>query len=156
MVAFLGKSPFVRLRRRPDDPRLYITEDGSTTAAYLCEADIEVTSEADVPILCIKVTGSDPHLYDHEKPHVIRASADRILLADIHDLGRRVDPLEYTFRQFLGVIDLLRPYLSEAVPPPCGHEDVIETPELGSLAVPGICYWCPAPLVRLNDEWIPA
>lgn len=158
----ISTSPYVRLRRIPGDLRLYITQDGATDDGYLAEATIEI-NQTGTPDLRVTTTDTDPTLYDDATPDTTRIRADRILLQDVCDLGRYLanderdtGRADHRFREFLNVLDQLRRHLSEAVPPPCGHEDVIETPEFGEVTTRGICVWCPTPLLMLNDEWIPA
>jgi hypothetical protein len=155
MATFMGPAPYVRLRRLPGDPRLYIT-DHSTTAGYLAQSEVQYTS-GDLPYLVLELEEHQHDLYgagiDARREQI---RANRILLADVHALADTVRPAEHPYHQILNTLDRLRPLLSDAVPPPCGHEDVIETPELGNPATPGVCMWCPVPLVRRDDAWVPA
>lgn len=155
-MACISACPYVRLRRRQDDDRLYVTSNGSTEAGYLAEASIQYTV-GDVPLLQFELEEYPSDLYgdgiDAARHNI---SASRILLHDVQELAKSVRSHEHPYHQLLNVLDQIRPHLSEAVPPPCGHEDVIETPEFGEVTTRGICVWCPTPLLMLNDEWIPA
>ncbi|MEW2266937.1 hypothetical protein [Streptomyces sp. NPDC047868] len=150
-------NPYVRLRRLPVDPRLYVTHDGRTESGYLTEARAESTD------LIISLSSSDPALYGDTTPDAIRIPGRRILRDDVSELGRYLANDErdtgrpdHPTRQLINALDQLTAHLTDAVPPPCGHEDVIETPEFGDVTTRGICVWCPTPLLQLNGEWIPA
>lgn len=145
---------YVRLRRRPGDPRLYITSNGSTESGYLASASIDIPG----PILHLELEEHPSQLYsDGIDAAFYETPADRILLADVHALAATVKPVEHPYHQLLNALDTVRPSLADVVPPPCGHEDVVETPELGNPDTPGICMWCPIPLVRRHgaDAWVP-
>ncbi|MCX4911858.1 hypothetical protein [Streptomyces sp. NBC_00878] len=148
-------SPYVRLRRRPDDDRLYVTSNGSTEAGYLAEASIQY-SVGDVPLLHFELEEHPSDLYGDgidAARHDI--SVDRILLHDLQELSKSVRSHEHPFHALLKVLDQVRPYLSEAMPP-CGHEDVIDTSTLGDATSRGMCVWCPVDMILLNDEWMPS
>lgn len=156
MARTLLEPKYVRLRRLPGDPRLFITSNGSTDAGYFAEASVSRTGD-DVPVLHIEL---EEHPYDLFSDGTDAARydirTDRILLHDVQELLTRVAPTEHSYTQFLALLEKLRPWMSQAEPPACAHEDVIETPALGDTQTSGVCLWCPTPLVRLNDEWVPA
>lgn len=154
MARFMPRS-YVRLRRRPDDPRLYITRGGSTDAGYLAESKVEHWSE--LPYLVLELEEHPHDLYGNgidARTEEIRA--DQLLLADVQAIAPTVRSSEHAYHQLLNTLEALRPFLADVEAPPCGHEDVIGTPELGNPATPGICMWCPVPLVRHTDGWRPA
>ncbi|MCI3279147.1 hypothetical protein [Streptomyces cylindrosporus] len=149
-------SPYTRLRQLPGgDRRLHVTAHGGTTSGYLAEASIAYTSD-EVPTLHIELEESEHDLFSAGIDAVrIDIPADQILAADVAAL--RVDtPSSYAWQELSRQLETLKPWLSTEDPPPCGHEDVVETPEFANSQTPGICLWCPTPLVKLNDEWIPA
>ncbi|KPI31416.1 hypothetical protein OV320_2632 [Actinobacteria bacterium OV320] len=154
MPKFQVRSP-VRLRRLAGDRRLYITSDGSTDAGYLAESSLHVTNE-DFPYLHLEL---EEHPYDLYSDGTDAATYDfpayRLLAADVDALTTTAKSNDYALLQLLHVLEALRPDMGTVVPE-CGHEDVIEVPQVGDTQTPGICTWCPTPLVRLNDEWIPA
>lgn len=144
----------VRLRRLAGDPRIHITDSGHTQSGHPIEASTELGSEA--TYLRLELDDRPYRYADEGDTNKVEIRADRILLADVNELRKQASPNELAWRQLLDRLDSLRGWMSNAEPPPCGHEDVIETPELGQVQARGICVWCPAPLVRVNDEWIPA
>lgn len=149
----ISPSLYVRLRRRADDDRLYVTSNGSTDTGYLASASIDIPG----PILIFELEEHPSQLYgDGTDAAFYNIPVDRILLHDVHQLAKTVRPHEHPFHALLKVLDQVRPHLSDAVPPPCGHEDVIDTSTLSDVTSRGICVWCPTPLLMLNDEWIPA
>lgn len=146
-------NPYVRLRRLPGDPRLYITHDGRTQHGYPYHAWIDGSD------LILKLTTQDPSTTPQAVPDALRIPVARLLLHDVQHLVPQSDvPEAPGMRQLAAILDTARTGLSQAVPPACGHEDVIETPELGNPDTPGTCMWCPAPLVRRHgtDSWVPA
>lgn len=143
---------YFRLRRRAGDPRLYITTNGSTDAGYLASASIDIPG----PIVHIELEEHPSQLYsDGLDAAFYETPASSILLADVHALKESVQPNEHPVHQLIAALNQARADLSDAVPPPCGHEDVIEIPELGNPDTPGICYWCPTPLVYRDGVWVP-
>ncbi|GAA3590868.1 hypothetical protein [Streptomyces osmaniensis] len=155
MPCFRPTPPLVRIRRLRGDPRLHLTEAGSTDSGYLTEAFADPSW--DIPYLHLALEDRPHELFgEANEPDRYGIRADCILLHDVDELAKHVDPLEHRVRELLEVLDGLRRWMAQGEPPPCQHEDVIETPELGSVTVPGICQWCPTPLVKLNDEWIPS
>ena len=148
-------SAYTRIRQLPGDRRLHITAHGTTTSGYLAEASIAYTS-SDVPNLHIEREESEYDLLsDGTDAASIDIRADRLLAADVTAL--RVDTASsYAWQELVRVLAALKPWLRTEDPPPCQHDDVIETPEFANPQTPGICMWCPIPLVRVNDEWVPA
>lgn len=146
----------IRLRRRPGDPLLYITSSGITHSGYLAEAHLESRPYEGL----LLVFETEEHPYDicgegidasrHEIP------VDRLLRADVDQLHKTVPDTDHRSLQLLTLLEEARPGLCDDEPPACGHEDVVEVTELGSTVPTGICYWCPAPLVKLNDQWVRA
>lgn len=155
MAVIQERSPYVRLRVLAGDRRLHVTDTGMTTSGYLAEASIQMT-EDEIPILHIELEESEYDLVsDGTDAARIDIRADRILATDVQDLGADTTR-RWAWNVLRDKLDALKPWLSTDEPPPCPHEDVIETPEMGGTTVPGVCVWCPQPLVKLNDEWIPA
>lgn len=146
---------YVRLRRRAGDPRLYLTStsSGTTEAGYLAGASIDIPG----PILHLELEEDlTSHLYgDGTDAWFYESPVSRILLADVQDLAKTVKPAEHHFHALLRVLDKFREDLSTDDPPPCGHEDVIDTTELGQADPHGLCFWCTTPLVQRDGEWVP-
>lgn len=152
MAIFKASPPYVRLRRRPDDERLYVTENGITRPGQLVGAGLIYRSN-DFPYLTLDLEDTDP-LAPDVKPIRFELRAPDIFAADIDALAIHAerDSAYYELQRCAGS---LRDAFSAAVPE-CRHENVIETPELGRVDTPGICVWCPTPLLRVDDEWKPA
>ncbi|MCL8016901.1 hypothetical protein [Streptomyces sp. AS02] len=160
------QSPHVRLRYLPGDRRLHITDSGYTTSGYLAEASVQgyfsaALQDGDPPTIHIELEESEHNLYmDGTDAAKLDIRANRILVADVQAL-RNADALTaaghtHPRGELHRLLQELRPWMQEGDAPPCGHEDVIETPQMGDTQTPGVCVWCPTPLVKLNDQWIPA
>jgi hypothetical protein len=156
MAKALPGPPYIRLRRRTGDPLLYITSHGTTDAGYFAEAHVEYDPN-DGYVIAIEL---EEHPHDIYGEGVDAARHDiplnRVLAADLDQLHKTIPQTDHRSLQFLTLLDTVREGMCTDDPPPCGHEDVIDVTELGDSITPGICYWCPSPLVRVNDEWIPA
>lgn len=156
MAKHPGPSPYARLRQIPNDRRLHITDSGHTTSGYLAEASIQFTVSSDTPALHLELEESEHDLLtDGTDAARLDIHADRILAVDVDNLT--VGPAaSWAWQELKRILAGLGPSLRQGEMPPCEHEDVIEVPVLGDPSLPGICVWCPVPLVKLNDEWIPA
>lgn len=155
MAKSLPQSRYVRLRQLTGDRRLHITDTGHTTSGYLAEASIQYTT-GDATYLHLELEESEHDLIsDGTDAARVDIRADRILTADIQALDFTA-ARSWAWQELERILESLAGFMQLGDPPPCAHEDVIETPEMGSTTVPGVCVWCPAPLVKLNDEWIPA
>lgn len=156
MAKFLPVT-YTRLRQLPEDRRLHVTAGGSTTSGYLAEVSIEYTS-SDVPYLHLELEESEHDFFgDGIDAARIDIRADRLLTADTDTLKFGA-ATSYAWHRLEQALTALRSCMSDRQAPPCGHEDVVETPQMGSTTVPGICMWCPTPLVKDEDrdEWVPA
>ncbi|MEU5322952.1 hypothetical protein AB0G67_40310 [Streptomyces sp. NPDC021056] len=147
---------YTRLRQLAGDRRLHVTTAGQTTSGYLAEVTIEYTS-GDVPNLHLELEESEHDIFGEGIDAArIDIRADRLLTADTDTL--RFDATtSYAWHQLEQALTALRSWMRDGEAPPCGHEDVIETPQMGSTTVPGICMWCPTPLVKdeHHDTWVP-
>lgn len=145
---------YTRLRQLPSDRRLHVTTGGDTTSGYLAEATITYTS-SDVPSLHLELEESDHDLLSEGiDAACIDISADRLVAADVDTL-RFESTTSYAWHQLEQALASLKSWMRDGPAPPCGHEDVVATPQMGSTTVPGICLWCPTPLVERDGEWIP-
>ncbi|MFD9443364.1 hypothetical protein [Streptomyces sp. NPDC060001] len=143
---------YARLRRLPDDPRLYITENGSTRAGQLTHVGLRFRND-DFPYLTLELDTTGPFEPD-SKPERFELRAPDLFAADIDALAPHGEH-DHAYQELQRCCESLRDALNSA-DPQCRHEDVIEIPEVGKTAVPGICMWCPVPLVLVDDEWAPA
>ncbi|MFF1298195.1 MULTISPECIES: hypothetical protein [unclassified Streptomyces] len=155
MPKFLPQRGPARLRRLAGDRRLHVTDGGVTTSGYLAGIGIAYTS-GDVPYVCVELDESEHDLFtDGTDAARLEIRADRLLAVDAQDLA--VSTLDsWAWQELQRLLASLKEFLIDGEAPPCQHEDVIETPGVGSTTEPGVCVWCPQPLVKLNDEWIPA
>lgn len=135
-----ARSPHVRIRRLPGDPRIHVTDSGSTTSGYLAGASLEITAD-DVPTVEVQLSGFD----DLVSPSPYNIRANRILAADVKALDLTTRDLAE--QHLLWVIKAVTEWLVTAEAPPCGHEDVIDTSTLGDPAAKGMCMWCSAAMV---------
>jgi hypothetical protein len=145
----------IRLRQIPGDPRLHVTENGSTTSGHLEEASIQLVSgEFPTAILGLRESLLTP---PDEPPTTLRLATFRILAADVAALNYNALGA-YEGALLRRILETTSRCFDQSPLPPCAHEDVVETPELGRVEVPGICMWCPLPLVKRDDyaEWKPA
>ena len=155
MVKTLPRSPHVRLRQLAGDRRLHITDTGHTTSGYLAEASIQYTSD-NVPYLHLELEESEYDLIsDGTDAARVDIRADRILTADVQALDFQAGR-SWAWQELQRILTDLSSLAQQGDAPPCQHEDVIEVAQMGDITVPGVCVWCPVPLVKLNDEWVPA
>jgi len=155
MAKTLPQSRYARLRQLGGDRRLHITDTGHTTSGYLAEVNVQYTS-GDATYLHLELEESEHDLFsDGIDAASVDIRVDRILAADVQALDFKAGR-SWAWQELQRTLDSLAGLIQQGDRPPCEHEDVIETPQMGSTTVPGVCVWCPVPLVKLNDEWIPA
>lgn len=156
MAKLIHYGPYIRLRRIPGDRRLHVTESGSTISGYLAECSIEYPG-VEVPSLQLELEESEYDLFNDgtDAARRVNISVDRLLRADIEALHVNTTD-SWGWQELARKLHSVTSWLRNDQLPPCQHEDVIETPDLGDTTVPGVCVWCPVPLVKLNDQWIPA
>ena len=135
-----ARSPYVRIRRLPGDPRIHITDSATTTSGYLAGASLEITAD-EVPTVELQLAGFD----DWESPSPYKIRADRILAADVEalELTRR----DLAEQHLLWVIESITECLVPGEAPPCEHADVIDVSTLGDPEAKGMCMWCGASMV---------
>jgi hypothetical protein len=133
--------PYIRLRQRPGDTALYVTERGHTRHSPLHGARVILRSN-EVPLIELLLTNNSP---DDWAPITFRLS--EILAADVDvldwgllgDWERGGDAL--AAQEFKDLLTEFRHVLDTSTPE-CGHEDVIEVTTLGDVLAQGMCVWC--------------
>jgi Zn ribbon nucleic-acid-binding protein len=133
--------PYVRLRQRPDDTALYVTESGHTRHSPLHGARVILRSNK-VPLVELLLNGGSP---DDWAPVTFRLS--EILAADVDaldwdllgDWERGGDA--YAAQELKDLLTEYRHVLDTSTPQ-CRHEEIIDTTGLGDTLAQGMCVWC--------------
>jgi hypothetical protein len=143
---------YARLRRLPNDLRLYITENGVTRAGQLAGVGLRFHND-DLPYLTLELDTAGPFEPD-TAPERFELCAPDLFASDVDALAPHAER-DFVYQELQRCCGSLRDALNTS-DPECQHEDVIETPMLGDPVVRGICVWCPVPLIEQNDAWVPA
>lgn len=143
---------YARLRRLPNDQRLYITMNGSTRAGQLTGVGLSYRND-DQPYLTVELDTTGPFEPDTE-PERFEIRAPDLFAADIDALAPHAKR-DHAYQELQRCCESLHDWLNSE-DPECRHEDVIEMPMLGEAVVRGLCVWCPVPLVQQDDAWVPA
>lgn len=152
MAVFHRRPTYARLRRLPNDSRLFVTENGATRSGQLIGVGLRYRHDA-FPYLTLDLDNTGPFEPD-VMPEFLELCAPELFTADVDALAPYAEH-DFAYAELQRCCGSLRDVMHTAAPE-CQHEDVIETPELGRVDTPGICVWCPTPLVRVEGEWQPA